>query len=293
MPPNPPSQQFGAPFQPPSQFPQYPAQPPANNNSGYNLNPSFNNLSISGGAMNNAGGGIGNNQMRMQGSSEQDFGDFEGVSSHQQYSPPVQQSAPPAAAVPSKWGEISGLVDLGGIKSNNELKSKDMKSVISQQQSSEASFAGLDGFSKGVAGTGGASMSYKPMPMNMGGGSGMNMNMGMGMGTSTMPPMSMAPRPGAPGMGMGPNSGMPYGAPAQGFPGAPQMSYGGAQQGQPYGFNQPQMGGFTQPQMGGFPNPQQMMPGQYPPQQQNFPQQGYPQQHQQQQNAGFNQGFNF
>lgn len=65
-----------------------------------------------------------------------DFGDFEAAPSSQ------------ANNGANKWGDLGGLVDLGKIQKNDDLKAKQAAQQSASQAYANNSFAGLDGFSK-------------------------------------------------------------------------------------------------------------------------------------------------
>lgn len=242
----------------PTQVPQQQAYPVGfgQGSSMAALNNGFNGMSIgvnNGSAMgmqsqpsNNMGMGMGNIAIQpKQGSSEQEFGDFESVNPN---SAPVQTNSN------SKWNEISGLVDLGSITSNEDPKAKQSKAPV--QQAVQNSFAGLDGFQK----SSGSGMMNAPKPLAA----------GLSHAGAPMPSMglsAMAPRPGpVVGMGMGMGMQPSQMAPQMGLSGgAPMAPYGAA----PMGYPAAQAGGMgmgmAQP---GFPQQypgaqQQMPPGQY------------------------------
>ena len=164
---------------------------------------------------------------------EADFGDFEKA---------------PTKIDESKWGNLGGLVDFGGIKKNAD-KIEANKPAASQAYSTSASFAGLDGISQQGRAMNMGMSGGMGMPMMQGGMQG-GMQSGMNMG---MPPMMNqgSMQGGMPMMNQG---GMQGNMP-------PMMNQGGMQpmnqqQQQQYMMQQQQqqrMGGIGQPnQFGGF-----------------------------------------
>jgi len=158
---------------------------------------------------------------------EEDFGGFETST----------PAAPPKPDATSKWGDIGGLVNLGGIEKNEDIEAKKRAQQNASHNYANNSFAGLDGFSK------------TPQSMSSG------RPVGGYMGNAPSQPAMMQPR-GPPMGGMG---GMQQPMGGMGGMQQPMGGMGGMQQ--PMGG----MGGMgrTQQPMGGMGGMQQPMGG-YP-----------------------------
>jgi hypothetical protein len=184
-----------------------------------------------------------------------EFGDFQTQDEQTMKGANILQTQ---STVPKKWGDVSTLVDLGGLKTNIEKKqAEDVHSGLADRQNTTA-FAGLDGF-------GGPAR-----PMSLGGLSGPQFQQSMMMRNSAM----QAPFPG----GMTPQQGN-YMMPQQGGMMGQQMglnSMQGSILGQQRGSNS--MQGGVMPQQTNSMTPQGGMNSQqnsmFAPQGGFIPQQG-------------------